>query len=180
MPTVSDIINIAEVSQYLALTDIEKNGLDGGGIDLQLPRKLYCIRKNVEWLNDLDNTQGSLIPTANYLYSLCYKNGQAALISGGGGGGSIAPISGGGSTNGRELIRITGADFANATNWNGQNSDGATIPSTNNLQVYWNGLRYLTQGTEWIRTAQGFQILMAGFDATTTNLTDEFYIDINA
>jgi len=48
--TVSQIINIAKISQFLCLLDIEKKGLYGGGQDLSLPRKIYCVRKNVEWL----------------------------------------------------------------------------------------------------------------------------------
>lgn len=43
-------INIAKVSQYLCLNDIDKRGLYGGGVDLQLPNKIYNIRKSVEWL----------------------------------------------------------------------------------------------------------------------------------
>ena len=55
MPTTQEIINIAKVSQYLCENDIAKKGLSGGGIDLQLPSKIYNIRKNVEWLNGLDS-----------------------------------------------------------------------------------------------------------------------------
>ncbi len=43
-------INIAKLSQAYAAADIAKSGLYGGGCDLSLPRKIYCIRKNVEWL----------------------------------------------------------------------------------------------------------------------------------
>jgi DUF1009 family protein len=45
-----DIINIAKISQYLCENDIDKKGLFGGGVDLLLPRKIYNIRKSVEWL----------------------------------------------------------------------------------------------------------------------------------
>ena len=61
MPTTQEIINIAKVSQYLCENDIAKKGLSGGGIDLQLPSKIYNIRKNVEWLNGLDSNDDSLI-----------------------------------------------------------------------------------------------------------------------
>jgi hypothetical protein len=50
MYSILDIIKIAKVSQFLAENDIDKRGLFGGGVDLQLPRKLYNIRKSVEWM----------------------------------------------------------------------------------------------------------------------------------
>jgi hypothetical protein len=37
--------------------------------------------------------------------------------------------------------------------------------------------RYLTEGTEWVRTANGINVIMPGFDATTNSY--EFYIDIS-
>ena len=52
MYSILDKINIAKVSQYLCLNDIDKRGLYGGGVDLQLPNKIYNIRKSVEWLYD--------------------------------------------------------------------------------------------------------------------------------
>lgn len=52
MNTVEDIIKIAKVSQYLSQNDIENKGLYGGGTDFLLPRKLYNIRKSIEWANN--------------------------------------------------------------------------------------------------------------------------------
>jgi hypothetical protein len=52
MNTVEDIIKIAKISQYLTQNDIENKGLYGGGTDLFLPKKIYNIRKSVEWAND--------------------------------------------------------------------------------------------------------------------------------
>jgi hypothetical protein len=52
--TTLEKINIAKISQYLALNAISKGGLNGGGQDVRLPRKIYLVRKNVEWLYDLD------------------------------------------------------------------------------------------------------------------------------
>lgn len=52
MNTVEDIIKIAKISQYLSQNDIVDKGLYGGGTDLLLPRKLYNIRKSVEWANN--------------------------------------------------------------------------------------------------------------------------------
>lgn len=92
MPTPSETITIAEISQYLCVNDLDKKGLYAGGVDLQLPRKIYMIRKNLEWLYDQDPDDETLQGTANYLYALCGKYALAAQnISGS--GGSVAPIS---------------------------------------------------------------------------------------
>jgi len=54
MLTIPQIIEIAKISQYLSENDIAKKGLYGGGMDLLLPRKIYCVRKNVEWQQDVN------------------------------------------------------------------------------------------------------------------------------
>lgn len=48
--TILEKIEIAKLSQAYAISDIAKSGLYGGGIDLSIARKIYCIRKNVEFL----------------------------------------------------------------------------------------------------------------------------------
>jgi hypothetical protein len=96
MLTTNDIIDIAKVSQYLVNLDIIKGGLYGNGIDLNLPQKIYSVRKNVEWLFDLDYDQQDLtiIPTQNYLLALCGKYAFQAqvIINGGSGTTPIIPI----------------------------------------------------------------------------------------
>lgn len=52
MLTPLQIIDVAKISEYLAVSDIKQKGLYGGGQDLKLPRKLYNIRKSVEWQYD--------------------------------------------------------------------------------------------------------------------------------
>lgn len=90
MPSVSEIISIAKISQYLAANAIRNGGLFGAGIDPLLPRKLYNIRKDVEWLYDLDSSDDTLISTANYLYALCAPfNGEASIIATANAGGVI-------------------------------------------------------------------------------------------
>jgi len=49
MYTIEEIIEIAKISQYLSANDIAQKGLFGGGVDNELPNKLYNIRKSVEW-----------------------------------------------------------------------------------------------------------------------------------
>lgn len=97
MPTIAEIIDIAKICQYLSFIDYKNRGLYGAGVDPKLPRKLYCIRSNVEWLYNLDPTNDTLIGTANYLYALCVPySGQAQIIldSGGAGGIIINPSTG--------------------------------------------------------------------------------------
>lgn len=72
------VIRIAKVSQYLAENDIDKKGLYGGGMDLLLPKKLYCVRKNVSWMYENNPSDSSLQATTNYLLALCGKYGAAA------------------------------------------------------------------------------------------------------
>jgi len=77
--TVAEIIEIAEISQFMAANDIAKNGLHtGGGAYLRLPRQLYMVRKNVERMYDLDPTDDTLTATSNYLLALCGKYRFAA------------------------------------------------------------------------------------------------------
>ena len=99
MPTILETIGIAKVSQYLAIKAILKGGLYGKGLDLQLPRKLYSIRQNVQYRYDQEDIAGGSIPSAalvsvsNKLYSLCYAVNEAtAIFNGGSGGGSVTPV----------------------------------------------------------------------------------------
>lgn len=89
--TIPQIINYASVCQSYAIADIVKSGLHGGGIDLQLPRKIYCIRKNLKWIYTLNNSDPSITGTANYLIALCGKYFLKASNTNG--GGSVSPIS---------------------------------------------------------------------------------------
>jgi hypothetical protein len=72
------VIRIAKVSQYLAENDIDKKGLYGGGMDLLLPKKIYCVRKNVSWMYEINPSDSSLQATTNYLLALCGKYGATA------------------------------------------------------------------------------------------------------
>lgn len=96
MPSVSEIISIAKICQYLSFVDNQRKNVYNGTIDLQLPRKLYCVRKSVEWLFNLDPTDDTLIGTANFLYALCAPySGQAQIIAATASGGIIVnPVTG--------------------------------------------------------------------------------------
>ncbi len=90
--TVPQIILYAEISQYLVQCDIQRKGLYGGGLDLNWAQKLYIIRKNVQWLYDLDPSNETLPATSQYLYALCGKYGLEAQHRVNTGGG-VSPIS---------------------------------------------------------------------------------------
>lgn len=98
--TISEIINIARASQYLATVAIGRGGLYGGSLDRQLPRKLYTIRKDVEWLFGLDPSDDTLQGVANFLYALCAPFSALAtiVIAAGGGGIIVNPFTGGAAT----------------------------------------------------------------------------------
>jgi len=65
MYTTLQKIEIAKVSQYLCANDIQKKGLFGGGVDLQLPNKIYCVRKNVEWMYNMTPVEPETEATAS-------------------------------------------------------------------------------------------------------------------
>ena len=83
MPTTASIVSIYPGAQYLATIDINKRGLYGGGVDLQLPEKIRNIGMSVERVYNDDPTDTSLTTTANYLYALMGKYGmQAQAVTG--------------------------------------------------------------------------------------------------
>lgn len=81
----------------------------------------------------------------------------------------------------RSPVVITGADFANATQWTGTNADSIVIPPSYKLSVFWNQVnRFLIAG-EISRTPTGFTVInngttITGFDATGPNNGDTFLI----
>lgn len=156
--SVFEKINIAKVSQFLAANQIEINGLYGGGIDLLLPRKLYCVRKNVEWLNTVDSSDDTLVSTSNYLYALCAAfslRAQSILNP----GGTIAPIIPAGQL---FPLKVTGANFE---------SDGVTLNDPRlvnvNLVLFVDGFNSnnLYAPAFFVNTATGIQIVQPGFNA---------------
>lgn len=80
--TVLEKITIAKISEFLCAIAIRKGGLYGDGIPLDLPEKIYAVRKTIEYLYDQDPNDTSLVATSNYLYSLCRFNLQAQGIMG--------------------------------------------------------------------------------------------------
>jgi hypothetical protein len=77
MRTVLDIINIAKVSEYLSMNTIQLRALYGGGLEFELPYKIYNVRKSLEWAYNnqpevpTTEQKNELAKSANYIYSLC-------------------------------------------------------------------------------------------------------------
>lgn len=161
MPTVSNIIIWAQTSQYLTTVDIARSGLFGGGIDVNLPRKIYCIRKNIEWLYDLDPTNTTLIATSNYLYALLGKYGlEAQNISG---SGSISPVA--------PVTPIIPTIYPFMIKSSDLQPDGVSydnpliIGDTLALFINEYGQQwYVADATQFVYTATGFRITLPGFD----------------
>lgn len=128
MLTVTEIINIARASQYLATVAIGRGGLYGGGIDKLLPRKIYAIRKDVEWLFGIDPTNDTLQGVANFLYALCAPFSALAsiVIAAGGGGIIVNPVTGGAATLADISLEFELGLTASPQIVNGQN---VTLPS---------------------------------------------------
>lgn len=71
-------LNTASISEYLSAVDIKKRGLFGGGVPLDLPEKIYRIRKSIAYWYSLDPTDTTLVATGNYLLALCGLYGLEA------------------------------------------------------------------------------------------------------
>lgn len=169
MPSISDIISIAKISQYLCSNVIEKSGLYGGGVNNRLPQLLCCVRRNVEWAYGNDNDYEDIQAMANYLYALCAPfNAEAIVILNSGNGGNvISPIN---PTLGVYLIPITSADFTDDTNY-----DNPLIVGKR-LAIFWNDIPRYLNDDEYEMTATGFNILIDGFDAQNNDYTLYIYI----
>lgn len=129
-------INIEKVSQYLCSNDIAKKGLFGGGVDLTLPRKLYCIRKSIEWCYNLSNNESALLPTSNYMLAMCAPySGQGAVVSGSTSGGSVSPINPGAAPTPYDFV-VTGSSFIA----NGESSKNISAFKGYNLLFIRNGV----------------------------------------
>ncbi len=113
--TIPQIINIAKISQYLCVADIEKS-YQYGGIDLNLPNKLYNVRKSIEYWYAIDPTDTTLVTTRNYLLALCapYSLTAENITSS---GGSVSPIL---PSSGYEYYEITDTISADSSTYTNQ------------------------------------------------------------
>lgn len=109
--TTLEKINIAKVSEYICQNAITKAGLNADGIDRNLPRKIYLVRKNVEWLYLLDNNDSTLFSTSTFMLGLCAPYSfLAANITNSGSGGTVSPVNPSSAPNPIEF-EVTGSSF---------------------------------------------------------------------
>jgi hypothetical protein len=173
MSEISDIITIAKVAQPLAMAGQEKAGLYGGVVKRDLATHIYCVRKNVEWLNALSSTDSTLPKTARYLYALCAPYSMAAqvIINLSGGGTVIRPAVETVASSSIGWLRITSIDFTNTTDY--INAELADLE----YRIYANWIARYLEPTEWAyASGGGFSILIPGFDATAESY--ELFIDV--
>lgn len=87
----TEVLAIAECSQFLAKDDEAKGMLFRGGYErIGLSKLIYVVRDAVEWLYSYNPSSDSLLGQVNYLFSLCQPFvGRALQIIGSGGSGTI-------------------------------------------------------------------------------------------
>lgn len=79
MPTISEIVSLYPIAQYLSCNAIQNRGLYGGGINVSLPQKIRNIGKSVERIYNNNSSDSTLPLTANFLWTLEGIFGQQAL-----------------------------------------------------------------------------------------------------
>lgn len=158
--TTLEKINIAKVSQYSCLNAIRKAGLFADGIDIDLPRKIFMVRKNVEFLYNISPSDSTLFTTSTFLLGLCAPyNMVAANIISAGNSGTVSPVNPSGVQ--QYPIYITQANFTTATLYPNTNIFGT------NIIIYYNQIqRYLIPNVDFTVDDTGVTITMEGFDAS--------------
>jgi hypothetical protein len=167
--SISQIINIAKISEYLSALDKVRSGLFGGGTPENLPNLIYNIRKAVERKYNQLVPDNSLTNTSNYLLAICGKFGFAAQYISGTGGSIVPPTPGGTGVN-PYLIKVVSADFATPTRYNDVRIIGKS------LVIFWNDISRYLDPSEFTATSTGVEFLMDGFDASTNSYTLYIYL----
>jgi len=166
MPTVAEVVETYPIALYLSVIDINNQGLDGGGTDITLPKKIYSIGEAVRNRYNQDPTDTTLTATSNFLFAIMGKYWvMAQAIIGSGSAGSVATI----SNNQSFPIYITEADFTTATFYPNTSIAG------NNVLIFMNEINRYLIGPEATVNSLGITINIDGFDAinNTYNLVIE-------
>jgi len=156
--TVSQIINIAKISEYLSQVDVAKGVLYGQRVTPLTPKILYTERTAVEWMYNLDPANSTLTLTANYLYSLCrgYNLRAQYILNNGSGGGGVSPV----VPTQQYPIYITQANFTTATFYPNTKIFGTSI------LIFLNEINRYLLASEFTVNSLGITITLSGFDAT--------------
>src|SRR5690349_15689578 len=133
--TIPQIIGWMAASQPLArIGEAKRLALGDKAADVDLDIKLYDTRLDIAYAYAQNADSDILFSIGNYGLSLCGRYLFPAQQQTG--GGTVTPISP--NTPVQNIISpipITGANFASATAWNGNNSDNLSILSSYTLQV---------------------------------------------
>ncbi len=158
MPTPAEVISIYKLASVYASQDISNGQIFGKRINTKLPLVLQMEGGILEWLYVQDPADSRLVKIANYVFALCEMYGLTAFATITGGGGTVIP--------GMPiipsipyLIQITGASFANATDYNDSRIVGK------NLVIFWSGISNpLSNPSQFVNTSTGFRITIDGVD----------------
>ncbi len=169
--TITEVIDWAAICSGLQqVAKSKEKHLKGGTTQKYNPRLLYIARMAAEYKGS--DTSDAI---KRYIIALCGSNFLFKAQNATGGGSSITPSL---PVSSPYLIPITGADFANSTDYLNVSIAGK------NLEIWWSGAnRYLYEpssplGAEFAYISGGVQITIAGFDAAGLNMTDQFKIYI--
>lgn len=133
--TVAQVLQIANVCQYLAADDEAKRTQQYAGFMRPgLSRLIYVVKSDVTWLNSYNPSSTTLPGRANYLFSLCAPYvGQALVIIGNSSSGTIVnPATGVFSTIQSVLLEFTVGVTSSPQVVNGVN---VTLPSPGGNQI---------------------------------------------
>lgn len=167
MPTVARILELAPMACVLSANNIARRQLFGGSVDTLNPLKIYNVYKILKHVFDKDPNYEGLQARCNYLYEIMKRWAiAAAAIVDGNNGGSVAPITP--SQSGIYPFVITSSDFeADGTSYNNPDIVG------DNLMIFINEWtqQWLFATDSFVYTATGIQIVLSGFDASTSDYT---------
>lgn len=79
--SVSNIVNLAEKSQYLSALQIQKKMLFGGGLNIYLPQIIYTVRKSVNRIQTINGVRSETIASATITITSVPANGSTISVS---------------------------------------------------------------------------------------------------
>jgi hypothetical protein len=163
MPTVSETIELAEMSLSMARVDVDKAAFRGPVLDPLLPQKIMILKKSVKWAYEQSASYENLPETGNFLYAMLDKYGilatDAVDIATPVDGGPVVVI-----TDDVPIFPIhideTDFDESDPTFYADDRLYG------NEIRVFYNQIPRYLEDEEFNVTPEGLFILIDGFDAS--------------